>query len=62
VHLAERHPDHLDALYGAATQRQDFSWARDGAALLAGREPAAARNEPGLVMASSIMGRVLPPD
>lgn len=59
--LAERHPDHLDALYRAATERQDFRWARDGAALLAGREPAAARDEPGLVMASSIMGRVRPP-
>lgn len=60
--LAERHPDHLDALYAAATERQDFVWARDGATLLAGREPAAARDEPGLVMASSIMGRVLPPE
>lgn len=60
--LAERHPDHLDALYGAATERQDFVWERDGAALLREREPAAARDEPGLVMASSIMGRVLPPE
>lgn len=59
--LAERHPDHLDALYGAATERQDFVWARDGAALLHDREPAAGRDEPGIVMASSIMGRVLPP-
>jgi hypothetical protein len=59
--LAERHPDHLDALYGVATEREGFVWARDGAALLAGREPAAGRDEPGLVMASSIMGRVRPP-
>jgi len=59
--LAERHPDHLDALYGAATGRQGFVWARDGAALLRDREPAAGRDEPGIVMASSIMGRVLPP-
>lgn len=59
--LAERHPDHLDALYGAATERQDFVWARDGAALLHDREPAAGRDEPGIVMASSIMGRVMPP-
>lgn len=60
--LAERHPDHLDALYRAASGRPGFTWARDGAALLAGREPASARDEPGLVMASSIMGRVLPPE
>lgn len=60
--LAERHPDHLDALYGAATGRQGFVWARDGAALLRDREPAAGRDEPGIVMASSIMGRVRPPD
>lgn len=59
--LAERHPDHLDALYGAATARPGLAWERDGAALLRDREPAAGRDEPGLVMASSIMGRVPPP-
>ncbi|WP_369374820.1 hypothetical protein AB1046_09930 [Promicromonospora sp. Populi] len=60
--LAERHPDHLDALYRAASGRPGLSWARDGAALLQGREPAAGRDDPGIVMASSIMGRVLPPE
>lgn len=60
--LAERHPDDLDALYGAATGRPGFAWRADGAALLAAREPAVARDEPGLVMASSIMGRVPPPE
>lgn len=60
--LAERHPDHLDVLYQAATDRPGFSWERDGAALLRDREPEAGRDEPGLVMASTIMGRVLPPD
>jgi len=59
--LAERHPDHLDALYRAASGRPGFTWARDGADLLRDREPAAAREEPGIVMASSIMGRVPPP-
>lgn len=60
--LAERHADHLDALYRAASGRPGFVWGRDGAALLRDREPAASRDEPGLVMASSIMGRVPPPD
>jgi hypothetical protein len=60
--LAERHPDHVDALYRAASGRPGFTWERDGAAFLRDREPAAGRDEPGLVMASSIMGRVLPPD
>jgi hypothetical protein len=60
--LAERHPDHLDALYRAATGRPGLTWERDGAALLRDREPVAGRDEPGLVMASSIMGRVPPPD
>ena len=60
--LAERHPDHLDALYRAASGRPGFVWARDGAALLRDREPAASRDEPGIVMASSIMGRVSPPE
>ncbi|MFE7505327.1 hypothetical protein [Promicromonospora sp. NPDC057488] len=59
--LAERHPDHLDALYRAASGRPGLVWARDGAALLRDREPAAGRDEPGIVMASSIMGRVPPP-
>ncbi|MFI6424364.1 hypothetical protein [Promicromonospora sp. NPDC050880] len=59
--LAERHPDHLDALYRAACGRPGLVWERDGAALLRDREPAAGRDEPGLVMASSIMGRVPPP-
>ncbi|MGW2093913.1 hypothetical protein [Promicromonospora sukumoe] len=59
--LAERHPDHLDALYEAATGRPGFSWARDGATLLRDREPPSGRDEPGIVMASSIMGRVAPP-
>jgi hypothetical protein len=60
--LAERHPDHLDALYRAASGRTGFAWEQDGAALLRDREPAAGRDEPGLVMASSIMSRVLPPE
>lgn len=60
--LAERHPDHLDALYRAASGRPGFVWARDGAALLRDREPEAGRDEPGIVMASSIMGRVPPPE
>ncbi|MDR7384664.1 hypothetical protein [Promicromonospora iranensis] len=60
--LAERHPDHLDGLYGTAAGRPGFAWADDGAALLATREPAAGHDEPGLVMASSVMGRVQPPD
>jgi hypothetical protein len=60
--LAERHPDHLDALYQAASAGRGFDWGQDGAALLREREPAAGRDEPGLVMASSIMGRVLPPE
>ncbi len=60
--LAERHPDHLDALYRAASGRPGLAWERDGAALLRDREPAAGRDEPGLVMASSIMSRVLPPE
>ncbi len=60
--LAERHPDHLDALYRAASGRPGFVWARDGAALLRDREPAAGRDEPGIVMTSSIMGRVPPPE
>lgn len=60
--LAERHADHLDALYRAATGLPGFVWERDSAALLRDREPAAGRDEPGLVMASTIMGRVLPPD
>jgi hypothetical protein len=60
--LAERHPDHLDALYGLALDEPGFTWARDGAELLHDREPAGVRDEPGIVMASSIMGRVLPPD
>lgn len=60
--LAERHPDHLDALYRAASGRPGFAWEQDGAALLRDREPAAGRDEPGLVMASSIMSRVLPPE
>lgn len=60
--LAERHPDHLEALYRAATGRPGLVWARDGAALLRDREPAAGRDEPGIVMASSIMGRVAPPE
>ncbi|GHH66967.1 hypothetical protein GCM10017772_07820 [Promicromonospora soli] len=60
--LAERHPDHLDALYRAASGRPGLAWERDGAALLRDREPASGRDEPGLVMASSIMGRVLPPE
>jgi hypothetical protein len=59
--LAERHPDHLDALYGTASGRDGFAWGRDGAALLSDREPAAGRDEPGLIMASSIMSRVPPP-
>lgn len=59
--LAERHPDHLDALYRTASGRPGFVWANDGAALLRDREPAAGRDEPGIVMASSIMGRVPPP-
>jgi hypothetical protein len=59
--LAERHPDHLDELYRAASGRPGFDWGQDGAALLRDREPAG-RDEPGLVMASTIMGRVLPPD
>nr|BFF21205.1 hypothetical protein GCM10025730_47260 [Promicromonospora thailandica] len=61
VLLAERYADHLDALYGAALDRPGLAWARDGAALLRDREPAATRDEPGLMMTSSIMGRVLPP-
>jgi hypothetical protein len=60
--LTERHPDHLDALYGLALDEPRFTWARDGAALLHDREPAAVRDEPGIVMASSIMGRVQPPE
>jgi hypothetical protein len=60
--LAERPPDHLDALYRAASGRPGLVWERDGAALLRDREPASGRDEPGLVMASSIMGRVLPPE
>lgn len=60
--LAERHPDHLDELYREASGRPGFRWEPDGAALLRDREPAAGRDEPGLVMASSIMGRVLPPE
>jgi hypothetical protein len=60
--LAERHADHLDALYRAASRRPGFTWERDGAALLHDREPAAGRDEPGIVMASTIMGRVLPPE
>ena len=59
--LAERHPDHLDELYGVVLDEPGFVWARDGAAVLRDREPAAVRDEPGLVMASSIMGRVPPP-
>lgn len=59
--LAERHPDHLDELYRAASGRPGFTWARDGAALLRDREPPWTRDEPGIVMASSIMGRVPPP-
>ncbi|MEU4385245.1 hypothetical protein [Promicromonospora sp. NPDC023805] len=60
--LAERHPDHLDVLYGLALDEPGFSWARDGAALLHDREPAVVRDEPGIIMASSIMGRVRPPE
>ncbi|MEU4365175.1 hypothetical protein [Promicromonospora sp. NPDC023987] len=60
--LAERHPDHLDELYGVVLDEPGFVWARDGAEVLRDREPAAVRDEPGLVMASSIMGRVPPPD
>ncbi|WP_460886687.1 hypothetical protein [Promicromonospora xylanilytica] len=59
--LAQRHPDHLDALYRAASGRPGFTWERDGAALLRDREPTAVRDEPGIVMASSVMGRVPPP-
>jgi hypothetical protein len=59
--LARRHPDHLDELYGAASGRPGFTWERDGAALLRDREPPTGRDEPGIVMASSIMGRVPPP-
>ncbi|MFC8797524.1 hypothetical protein ACFT2C_07305 [Promicromonospora sp. NPDC057138] len=59
--LAERRPEHLDELYRAATGRPGFAWERDGAALLRDREPPAGRDEPGIVMASSVMGRVPPP-
>lgn len=59
--LAQRHPDHLDALYRAASGRSGFTWEQDGAALLRDREPTAVREEPGIVMASSVMGQVPPP-
>ncbi|MFD7308739.1 hypothetical protein [Promicromonospora sp. NPDC059942] len=59
--LAERHPDHLDVLYRTASGRPGLTWARDGAALLRDREPAPGRDEPGIVMAASVMCRVPPP-
>ena len=60
--LAERHPDHLDTLYRAATGRPGLSWARHGAELLRDREPPVVRDEPGIVLASTIMGRIPPPE